>query len=160
MDFVSVPLFGAISKIYCQCQWYMMIVSVPLFGAISKIRESLMYIECFRSVSVPLFGAISKMHMVFCSLVIAEVSVPLFGAISKIDRVMKQATCVLKFPSPYLGLSLKSCPCKSACHKACTDYLRRRPYQQTTCPKTNLPHTLQIHSASGAAQFHSKSFIQ
>ena len=65
-----------------------------------------------------------------------------------------------KFPSPKLGLSLKSCPCKSACHKACAHHLRRKPYQQTTCPKNNLPHTLQIHSASGAAQFHSKSFIQ
>lgn len=64
------------------------------------------------------------------------------------------------FPSPNLGLSLKSCPCKSVCHKACAHYLRRRPYQQTTCPKNNLPRTLQIHSASGAAQFHSKSFIQ
>ena len=64
------------------------------------------------------------------------------------------------FPSPNLGLSLKSCPCKSAYHKVCARHLRRRPYQQTTCPKNNLPHTLQIHSASGAAQFHSKSFIQ
>ena len=66
----------------------------------------------------------------------------------------------MRFPSPKLGLSLKSCPCKSACHKACAHHLRRKPYQQTTCPKNNLPHTLQIHSASGAAQFHSKSFIQ
>ena len=65
-----------------------------------------------------------------------------------------------EFPSPNLGLSLKSCPCKSAYHKVCARHLRRRPYQQTTCPKNNLPHTLQIHSASGAAQFHSKSFIQ
>lgn len=67
---------------------------------------------------------------------------------------------IILFPSPYLGPSLKSCPCKSACHKACSHHLRRRPYQQTTCPKNNLPHTLKIHSASGAAQFHSKSFIQ
>ena len=85
---------------------------------------------------------------------------PNLGLSLKSQTIVLDTVTLIWFPSPNLGLSLKSCPCKSACHKACAHYLRRRPYQQTTCLKNNLPHTLQIHSASGAAQFHSKSFIQ
>lgn len=74
-------------------------------------------------------------------------------------KATKEATAEIGF-RPQIGVISETCPCKSACHKACAHYLRRRLYQQTTCPKNNLPHTLQIHSASGAAQFHSKSFMQ
>ncbi len=102
--------------------------------------------------SVPLFRG-SFFILLFENLYSAtRFSVPLFRG-SFFIRKNNTYNGKVDFPSPYLGDLFLSCLRRPACCKALRYTLRRSPCLQAFLLANPLPHTLQTHSASGAAQF-------
>ncbi len=105
-------------------------------------------------ISVPLFrGSFFILKTSYC-LEQKDISVPLFRGSFFMGYFPNQSLiCEHAFPSPCLGDLFLSCLRRPACCKALRCTLRRSPCLQAFLLANPLPHTLQTHSASGAAQF-------